>query len=343
MRPPPTLYGGAGARAVVSSAFIERPSGEANLAQLDIGRTAFAGLGVIGRNGFAPLVWGLVQTVLAFVPLLLIVPTMGEYLSLIMASGGDLDPQNPELLRLANQMNVIQPISWICQLAAHGLVTGAIFRAVLHPEDKRWFFMRLGMGELMLIAVSLVYLIITVVAVVVAAIVVAIVGFAIGAANETAGITAAVVVGLIVLGVLIWASLRFSLGFAMSHDRKQFLLFESWRMTRGHAGGLFGAGLLAVIVGWLISVAVMLVLIVVAVAIFFGSGGPALFESLQNVDAPGDVFSQLFTPERTPVLIAFGALYVFAVTVIQGYVGTIFTAPWAEAYRQLALPSEEVF
>lgn len=315
------------------------------MAQLDISTTALSGFGVIRRTGFAPIIWGLVQSVLAFLPVLLILPTMLEFFSVIASSGPDFDPQNAEVMRLSNQINVVQPISWICQLAAHGLVTGAIFRAVLHPDDKRWFYMRLGMGELMLVAVSIVYTLLCVVALFAAAIVIGILAFAVGGLgqNEGAGVTVAVVLGLVAVGALIWASLRFSLGFAMSHDKKQFLLFESWKLTSGHAGGLFGAGLLSVIVGWLISMVLVLVLVAIGAAIFFGSGGVAFVQSLENVQDFNDFTSRVFTPERTPLLIALGGLYVIAVAVIQGYVGTIFTAPWAEAYRQLAGPNEEVF
>lgn len=310
------------------------------MAHLDISQSALSGFGVIRRNWVAPAIWGLVQTVLAVLPMLLILPTLMDLFALFSGSvARGVEPDQAELMRLSAQMNIVQPLTWITQLLAQGLVTGAIIRAVLHPEDRRWFYMRLGMGELMLVAVSLVFTIIFVVAIVVAAIVAAIFGFAIGAANEGAGVAAAVLVGMIAFGVIIWGSLRFSLGFAMSHEKKQFLLFESWRMTQGHAGGLLGMGLLAVVIGWLISMVVILVLMGVGFYLVLGNGG---FEALQALDGSRD-FSAFFTPGRVQGLIAFGVIYLIVASAINGYVGTIFTAPWAEAYRQLGGENEEVF
>lgn len=310
------------------------------MAHLDVSQSAFSGFGVVSRSWIAPAIWGLVQTVLAVLPMLLVLPSLIEMFGLFSgAIGKGIEPDEAELMRLSTQMNMVQPLTWITQLLAQGLVTGAIIRAVLHPEDRRWFYMRLGMGELMLVAVSLVFTIIFVVAFIVAAIVVAIFGFAIGAANEGAGIAAAVLVGMIAFGVIIWGSLRFSLGFAMSHEKKQFLLFESWRMTEGHAGGLFGMGLLSVVIGWLISMVVVGVLIGVGILLLLGNGG---FEALQALDDTQD-FGAFFTPERTQALIAFGVLYLIVASAINGYVGTIFTAPWAEAYRQLGAENAEVF
>lgn len=309
------------------------------MAQLDISESAFSGFKVIGRNWIAPLVWGVVQTVLAVLPLLLVAPVLMEFFHTVFGGiAKGIEPDEAEVMRLTTQLNIVQPISWITQLLAQGLVTGAIIRAVLHPEDKRWFYMRLGLGEVMLVATSLVFTIICVVAILVVAIVVAIGGFAVGAASQEAGIAVAVLLGLVATGVLIWGSLRFSLGFAMSHDKKQFLLFESWPLTDGHVGGLFGMGVLSVVVGWLISAVVVGVLIAVGAMLVLSNGG---IEALRSLDDTKD-FAAFFTPQRTQALIGFGVVYLLVIAAIQGYVGAIVTAPWAEAYRQLAPENTEV-
>lgn len=303
------------------------------MARLDIGKSAFSGFKVIGRAPLAPVVWGIVTTVLAVLPLLLVLPAFIDFFQLVV---GDLargiEPDEAEVMRLSTQLNIVQPLSWITQLLATGLVTGAIIRAVLHPEQKSWFYMRLGMAEVMLVAVSLVYTIILVVAFVVAALLVVAVAFAVGAGEgEAAGVAVGVLLGLVVMGVVIWGGLRFSLGFAMSHDRKQFLLFESWKMTKGHAGGLFGMALLSVIVSWLISAVIVGLLMTVGAILVLGNGG---FEALSRLDETKD-FAAFFTPERTQALIGFGSVYLLIATLLQGYLMVVITAPWAEAYRQL--------
>ncbi len=310
------------------------------MAQLDISQAAFSGFGVIRRGWFAPVIWGVVLTVLAFLPVLLMLPTLIELFGAVAGSMGQgAEPDEAQIMNLSRQMNIVQPLSWITQLLSQGLITGAIFRAVLHPDQKSWFYMRVGMGEVMLVAVSLVFSIIFFVAILIAALLVAIVGFSVGVASPEAGITAAVLVGLVALGVLIWGGLRFSLGFAMSHERKQFLLFESWKMTAGNAGGLFGTAVISIVIGLLISMAVSLAFLALGALLLFSNGG---FEALRTLDDSKD-FASFFTPERVQGLLGVGAVYLLIASALQGYVAAIFTAPWAEAYRQLALPNEEVF
>ena len=309
------------------------------MAQLDISSAAFSGFKVIRRSPVSPVVWGILHTVLAFLPLLLIGPTLFDFFQTV---GSDIargvEPDQAEMMRLSTQLNIVQPISWICQLLATGLVTGAMFRAVLHPENKRWFYMRVGMAEVMLVAVSLVFTILATMAFVIAALIIAIPAVIIGlSVSPEAGVMVGVLLGLVAAGVLVWACLRFSISLAMSHDKKQFLLFESWKLTSGHAGGLFGMGLLSFIVGWLISLLVVGVLMGVGAGLLLGGGG---FEALQRLDDTRD-FSAFFTPERVQLLIGYGGVYLFVASILQGYIGTIMAAPWAEAYRQLVPPVEE--
>lgn len=310
------------------------------MARLEISEAAFAGFGVIKRNWLAPIVWGLVATVISFIPILFILPTMMELFGTMAgAIGQGVEPDEAEMLRLSNQINVIQPINWLTQLVVHGLVTGALFRAVLHPEQKNWFYMRVGMGEVMLVAASLVMYIIAIVASIIPFLLGFIVGLALWWVSHAAAIILGILVALIGLGVVIWGCLRFSLGLPMSHDRKQFLLFESWKMTAGNAGGLLGMALVSFIIGSLIAMLVIGAMMGVGALLLLGNGG---FEALQALDDSKD-FGAFFTPERTQTLLIFGGLYLIVATAVQGFVLTIMGAPWAEAYRQLGGPGEEVF
>jgi hypothetical protein len=301
---------------------------------------AFAGFGVIKRSWFTPIVWGLVATVIAGVPVLFILPAMIEMFQVVGASvGTDVAPDQAEITRLSNQINIIQPISWLTQLVVHGLVTGAVFRAVLHPDQKRWFYMRVGMGEVMLVAASLVMYIIATVASIIPFLVGFVVGLILWWVSHAAAIIVGILVALIGLGVVIWGCLRFSIGLPMSHDRKEFLLFEAWKKTAGNAGALLGMGLVSFIIGWLIAMVIIGAMFGLGAFLLFSNGG---FEALQALDDSKD-FAAFFTPERTQTLLIFGSLYLIVATVVQGYVLTIVGAPWADAYRQLGLPKEEVF
>ncbi len=305
------------------------------MAQLDIGKTAFSGFGVIGRHPLAPIVWGIVALVLAIGPMLLILPTMLEFIGMAIngvKTGGE--PDAAEMMRLQSQMNIVSPLSWICGLLSYGLTTGALFRAMLKPAEKSWFFMRVGMAEVMLVAVTIVYAILMFVAIVMLGLVVGIIGIAAGQVSQEAGIAAAVLAGLVALGVLIWGGLRFSLAFAMSWDRKNFLLFESWKLTKGHGLSLFLMALINFIVCVLLTWTILGVLFGVGIFAALGHGG---FEALSSQNP-----AAYFTQERLMALIPWAVGLTVISTVVQGYVNVLMTAPWAEAYRELVPQGEEV-
>lgn len=310
------------------------------MAQLDISQAAFSGFDVIKRNWFTPVVWGLVATVITVLPILFVLPSLVDMFQLAGgALGNGVEPSDTEITKLANQVNVVQPISWLTQLLVHGLVTGAVFRAVLHPEQKSWFYMRLGLGEVMLVATSLVMYIIASCAMFIPFLAGFVVGLALWWVSQAAAIIVGILVALAGLGVVIWGCLRFSIGLPMSHDRKEFLLFEAWKLTKGNSGALLGMGLVAFIIGWLISMVVIGVMFGVGALLLLGNGG---FEALQALDDSKD-FAAFFTAERTQTLLIFGGVFLVVSTAVQGYALAIMGAPWADAYRQLGLPKEEVF
>lgn len=305
------------------------------MAKLNIGKTAFSGFGVIGRHPIAPIIWGVVALVLALGPMLLVLPTMLEFFAMgFRGATTGAQPDTAEMMRLQNQMNIVSPLSWIAGLLSYAVTTGAVFRAMLKPAEKSWFFMRVGMGELMLVAVSIVYFILLVVAFLVAALVVGIIGFAVAQASQNAGIIAAVVSGLAALGVLIWVGLRFSLAFAMSWDRKSFLLFESWKLTAGNGLALVLMALVNFIVCFVISGFIFGILIGFGAFAALGNGG---FEALSGSNPEA-----FFTPERLMALLPWGIALVVLSTIVQAYLNVVMTAPYAEAYRELVPPVEEV-
>ncbi len=305
------------------------------MAKLNIGKTAFSGFGVIGRHPIAPIVWGVVALALAIGPMLLVLPTMLDFFAMaVHGARSGAEPDMTEMMRLQNQMNMVSPLSWIAGLLSYAVTTGALFRAMLKPAEKSWFFMRVGMGELMLVAVSIVYVILFVVAFLVAALVVGIIGFAVGQASQNAGVIAAVVSGLVALCVLLWAGLRFSLAFAMSWERKSFLLFESWKLTAGNGLALVLMAVVNFIVCVVISIFIFSLLFGVGAFAVLGNGG---FEALSGSNPEA-----FFTPERLMALLPWGIALITLSTIVQAYINVAMTAPYAEAYRELVPPVEEV-
>ena len=108
------------------------------MGQIDVGRAATAGFGVIGRSPLAVLVWGLMFFALAFLPLILaygaIGPAFAEFIQSAPADGSE--PDLSAMMRLQGQMMAANALAQLGQLAAQVLLMCAVFRAVLKPQDS---------------------------------------------------------------------------------------------------------------------------------------------------------------------------------------------------------------
>lgn len=219
------------------------------MAQIDVGRAATAGFGVIARNPLAVVVWGVVFFALTIGPLILLFGMIGPaFAELIRSAPAEGEPNMSSVLRLRGRLMAANSLVQLGQLAAQVLLMCAIFRAVLTPADSRFFYLRVGMAELMaglmMLFVGILILMGVFGAVLIGVIIVA------GAAAASA--ETAVVLGIV--GVLalvaggVWLALRFSLAPVMAFAQKGFPLVEAWKLTQGKVGSLFLVGLLMVFI-----------------------------------------------------------------------------------------------
>jgi len=130
---------------------------------------------------------------------------------------------------------------------------------------------------------------------------------------------------LILIGVIFWVQLRFSLAGPMTYVDQRFRLFESWTLTRGLIGRLLAVGLILVIIG------VVVYLAVVSLAI---AGCLALWN---NAPRPGDVQALLTLPpaQWMVALAPFIALISGMVVLAAAILTPIGLAPWPQIYRAL--------
>jgi hypothetical protein len=302
------------------------------MAKLDIGATAFAGFRLIARNPLAPLVWGLVRTVLVIGPALLMIPVFGDLTAMLQKVGaGGAQPTLEELTQFQARFGGVGPLSWLLGLAAGALITGAIFRAVLQPEEKRFFFLRFGMGELMLAVLTLVFAIGLAVTAGMGGLVLAIVAAVAGSSSPAIGIGIAVVGGFALLGVLVWACVRLSMAGPMSFRRKTLFLFESWAMTRGNSGRIFLVALILLVMVWIVEAILLAVLMAVVGARLAAMG-------MDIADARNAVPIMMALSSMLPTLLGLGAVSALA----SGYISAILLAPLAEASRVLSEPDPAV-
>jgi hypothetical protein len=294
------------------------------------GRQALAaGFGVIAREPAAFLVWCVICFALGVAPQIL---TIGPTLAMLGAMAGGADAAGPEVLAAQAQVMRYQPIIYLCSLAALLLVPGAIFRAVLFPEDRGAMYLRIGARELWLALIVIVLFVMYFIAIFVGMIpFLIIVGIAGFMAREGGGAS----VGLVLLGVVllfafsvavIWGLLRFSMAPVMAFAEKTFRLTESWGLTRGHAGKMF-----------LVALALTALTLVVEVAIFgvFAAWvGSAVTLPVLMADPQG-ALTTLGVPFLASAAVAFSLL--------SGAAYAVWGATWADMYRQLAVKPADVF
>ncbi len=301
---------------------------------ISIGRAAFAGFGLIGRRPLSVLVWGLVYLVVVGGPTFLFFrAAMPLYVDMFSAMPTGATPgagPNPAMMNAMMRMQSISGFSWLLTIVGVGVravLTAAVFRAMLEPENKGFFYLRLGMAEVFQGLLMLAWIALIIVAEIILAIVVMIpVGVAL-AMKSNIGVGIAVAIGLVGVLVLLWVALRLSLAGPLTYADKTFRLFESWKFTKGHAGSLFAIILILIVIVWLIEV----VLAIGAVA-YIGSNAEGLKGFFTRPPA-------VWMKEIEPFL--FGAIGIGSV--LSGAALAVFAAPFASVYQQLKPPTSSTF
>ncbi len=146
---------------------------------------------------------------------------------------------------------VVLPLS----LAAAAVVYTAVSRAVLRPSEGRFGFMRFGMDELRVLAVTVV---LGLLFMALAGTMFTLVGVIGGMATTLDAPwlwLVAVLAGLAALAALIWLAVRLSLAVPITVGERRIALFDSFRLTKGRFWPLLGmailAGVLSLVVGLL--------------------------------------------------------------------------------------------
>lgn len=310
------------------------------MARFSATEAATAGFGVIGRAPLAVLAWGLVILVTLVGPMVglmwALAPQIIEMVKAMpdpasSSSGAADSAMMARMMQLQGSMMGVNLISWVGGTLVKAVVAGAVFRAVLEPDQKRWAYLRLGKSELWLGLVTLVQGVLFMMAyfaVVIVGLILGLILFLVGSAAGDAGkLVAGLLIALVILagiGVLIWGVLRLSMAGPMSFAEGKFLLFESWAFTRGQSGRLLGMALLLM----LILIALELVLYAILGVAVFGSwaGIQAKVGALQG--QPSQAWLHAFWTVAAVGTVVLSFLAAFAMALV--------CAPWAKAYQALA-------
>ncbi|MBO9709766.1 MAG: hypothetical protein J7521_16305 [Caulobacter sp.] len=307
------------------------------MARFSAAEAAVSGFGVIARAPVAVLVWGAVMLVTVFLPVLGLMAAMAPQLIELFANmpppGASADDAEvmARMMRLQSSMMGFNALSFLGGAVIKGVIGAAVFRAVLEPDNKRWFYLRLGSQELWVALVTLVqgvlfmmaYFIVLLVVALVCVILVLICKAIGGDAGMAVGILLSVLLGLAALGAFVWAALRLSMAAPMSFAQNKFLLFESWPFTRGQVGRLVGMCLL------------LLVLLLLAEMVVYAVVGIGAFLTWDSLTALAERLKTLPPQAWAGVLWPIATLGVVVLSFLGAAAMALFYAPWAKAYQEL--------
>lgn len=296
------------------------------MAKIVATQVAREGLRLVERAPKAVLVWGLIYfAIQGILPFALVLLVLGpEILDAMLSTAAS--PQMIEELQL--RANLVQLLLLPATVAIQAVLTAAVIRAILTPEDSRAFWLRLGPAEgwLMLLQVVAFFLALLVGLPIFG--VVALAVFLAGQSSQALAVITGLVLGGMALASTLWIAARFSLAPSLTVRDGKFRLFESWALTRGHAGRILLAWLLMALLVLALLLAVGSALVCVALLVFGGlavSGGEAAFSNV--------------TAEQAPGLVGVAAVVLLVVwllsAVMQGVLLAITVAPFARIFQLL--------
>ncbi len=294
---------------------------------ISVGACLGEGFSLIRRRPLSVLSWGGVQLLLTAITWSLYGPVYMGFIGRMAASGGKPPGQDPALLAQMMQMQGLGLLVGIAGLAVSIVIYCAVFRAVLHPEQSRFAYMRLGMAELFLgvfaIAGYIAFVIALFIVMIPSAIVV---GILVGTHNTAAAVIVGLLIGIAAFVASIYIGLRFSLVGPMMVQDNSFKLTESWTLTRGKVGSLFAIAICLILLILVFEIVFGVLLFAVGAAALGSMAGGLSNPAALFANGPGPILSKL-----APVLVI-GAVLLAPVS---GGLMAIMGAPWARAYRDL--------
>jgi len=229
-------------------------------------------------------------------------------------------------------MVALYPLVLGASLVTSVVITAAVFRAVLTPDDSRGFYVRLGAQELSLglafIAVAVLWLVGVIVLMIPAIIVSTIIGMG-GSLAMT--FLSVVVTWLAMAAIAAWVFLRLSLALPIAYAERKTGIIEAWKLSRGHVLNMLGV--------WFVILLVMAIVYAFAFGLMFG---PALASlPLGNLAQALEDDPALLARSMNPLTAFVGGA---GLLVAGGLLRVTFAGAWAHMYRQLTMkPAVDVF
>jgi hypothetical protein len=302
------------------------------MAEISIGNAVGAGFHLIRRQPLVVATWGLAGLLVTGVTWSTFGPIYASLFGEMLRNGGaGANPMTSPLF--VEQMRQVQGLSLLVglfSLFVDCVVYCAVFRAVIHPEQNRFAYIRIGAPEVFALVLAIAGYIAFLIALIIPALVIAAVVAAFVAAHAAvAGVVIGVAGALALAFALVYVLLRLSLVVPMMVADGKFHFADAWALTKSHACALLLVGIVLFVI--LMAAEIVLGLVMLAVGAGYLSSAAGGLSHLQEYfqRPPGEILGS-----AAPLLIIVAVLWI----PLTGCVFAIIGAPWARAYRDLSGP-----
>ena len=233
--------------------------------------------------------------------------------------------QTPDPRQLLEALIAAAPLL-IFGLTVQCMMAAAVYRIIFRHDDVRFGYLRLGMDELRLMALTLLFLLLVIGLLVVVTVAAGLVMAVVAAAGTSIAIFVGAVVELFAMGLVVYVLVRLSLAPVITFAERRIALFESWKYTHGQFWRLFLAYLLAAFCIVLITLLTLILFITLAFIYLTITGG-----SYSDISAIMNPDETAYSSYFNPGMIA----YMLVGSVITALWYAVIAAPGAWAYLKL--------
>ncbi|MCP3732936.1 hypothetical protein M9978_21200 [Sphingomonas sp. MG17] len=215
---------------------------------MNVGRILEGAFGLIREHIAAVAIWAGIYLAANVAMLLTVQPMMAGMFS--SAAAGDPSSMMAAMLPIYGMNLVLMLVGIILYTAA--------MRAVLRPQAGGLGFLRVGMDELRILLLLLLFIVMGFVLGLGFTLIFGLLTAGAAAGSDSIGLTILVGFfgGLAVFGLFTFLLIRFSLAFPLTLHRRQFVIGEAWTLSKGRFWTLFGSALVVTLIGFMLTMVV---------------------------------------------------------------------------------------
>lgn len=222
--------------------------------------SAFEGFRLARRAPLALLAWAAAYIVFFVVFFAVAGGSLINIINLAQQIEQSAEPSMSDLTTLGQSYGAMMGLALPLSLLFSAVLTAAVARSVIRPEEKRFGYLRLGRDELRILAATLLVGLLMFGVVMGGTVLISLfVGLA-ASMGAPFLVLPAVLVGLAGVAVAIWLAVRLSLVVPMTFTEQKIAIKEGWNLTKGRFWPLLGmavlAGVMSMLVGLLGSIVI---------------------------------------------------------------------------------------